>query len=265
MLERLQVSGIDLCGNGILIVPGELLVVRTGNPNRFPQSAPIRNVYRGDSSLVARVFLARPIYRAVGDIAATIRELSGNVSLATVSKVVKVLEGDLIVGRKEGDIRLLQPEKLLDQLAANYRPPKTKERYVGKIALGERELERKLADAARSQGLRFVLTGTASTSNYAVLGREPVVAAYCDESPERLLSALGIRVEQTERFPNLDLTWTDEATVYFDPQPRSDVPFASPVQVYLELMTGDKRQRETAEQVRQYVLRTMREKAGTTR
>lgn len=38
MLEGLQVSGIDLCGNGILIVPRKLLIVRTGNSNRFPQS-----------------------------------------------------------------------------------------------------------------------------------------------------------------------------------------------------------------------------------
>jgi hypothetical protein len=78
------------------------------------------------------------------------------------------------------------------------------------------------------------------------------------------LPALGGRVERTDRFPNLDLIWTDEATVYFDPQPRADVPFASPVQAYVELMAGDKRQRETAEQVREYVLRTLREKAGTT-
>ena len=187
MLERVQVSGIDLCGNGILIVPRELLVVRTGNPNRFPQSAPIRNVYRGDSSLVARSFLVRPVYRAIGDIATAIRELSGNVSLATVSKVVKVLESDLIVAKDRGDIRLLQPDKLLDQLSANYRPPKAKARYVGKVALGEDELKRKLADAARTRERRFILTGADSTSNYAVLGREPVVAAYCDDPPDGLL------------------------------------------------------------------------------
>ena len=61
-------------------------------------------MYRGDSSLVARAFLARPVYRAVGDIATVIRELSGNVTLSTVSKVVKVLESDLIVGRNQGSI-----------------------------------------------------------------------------------------------------------------------------------------------------------------
>lgn len=68
-LENKRVSGIDLCGNGVVIVPGELLVVRTGRPNRFPQSAPIRNVYRGDSSLVARAFLSQPEYRAVSAVA----------------------------------------------------------------------------------------------------------------------------------------------------------------------------------------------------
>jgi hypothetical protein len=264
-LERSQVSGIDLCGNGILIIPRELLVVRTGNPNRFPRSAPIRNVYRGDSSLVARSFLARPVFRAVGDIAAAIRELNGSVSLGTVSKVLKTMESDLIVGRDRGDIRLLQPEKLLEQLADNYRSPKAKARYLGRIALVDGELERRLSEAALDQKCRFIVTGAASTSNYAVLGREPLVAAYCDETPERLLSALGVRAERTERFPNVDLTWTEDATVYFDPQRAgSDVPIASPVQTYLELMAGDKRQRETADQVGDYILRTVRAKLGTT-
>ena len=32
------------------------------------------------------------------------------------------LEADLIVGRESGAIRLLQPEKLLEELARNYRP-----------------------------------------------------------------------------------------------------------------------------------------------
>src|SRR5262249_15986571 len=34
-LEAKCVSGIDLCGNGVVVVPDELLVLRTGFPNRF--------------------------------------------------------------------------------------------------------------------------------------------------------------------------------------------------------------------------------------
>ena len=62
-LEREGVSGLDLCGNGVVTVPGEWLVYRTGKPNLYPQSFPIKNVFRGASSLVARVFLLRRVLR----------------------------------------------------------------------------------------------------------------------------------------------------------------------------------------------------------
>lgn len=256
-LTRLQeagVSGLDLCGNGVVAVPGEVLVVRTGAPNRFPRSEPIRNVYRGDSSLVGRVFLAKPIYRAVGEIVTTIQKRGGSISFATVSKVLKTLQADLIVGRSSDQITLLQAGKLLDQLAANYRPPKVVERWVGKVTVGERELPKALATAARRVGSRLLLTGSASATRYSVLGREPVVAVYCAATPRNILSATGTKFEETDRFPNVDLTCTEDGPPYFESVSQDGVEYASPVQAYLELMSGDKRQRETAEQVREYVL-----------
>ena len=53
-LERENVSGVDLCGNGVVIVPEKLFIFRTGNPNQFPSSAPIKNIYRRNSSMVGR-------------------------------------------------------------------------------------------------------------------------------------------------------------------------------------------------------------------
>jgi hypothetical protein len=52
-LERKEVSAVDLCGNGVVVVPHKLLVSRSGQPNRFRDSRPLRNVYRGTASLVA--------------------------------------------------------------------------------------------------------------------------------------------------------------------------------------------------------------------
>ena len=100
------------------------------------------------------------------------------------------LEDELIVGRADGAITLLQPDKLLDLLSANFRPPVEKARYVGKVNLSERELQTALADTARRIGARFALTGAASATKYAVMAREPVVTAYCDCPPEELLAAL---------------------------------------------------------------------------
>jgi hypothetical protein len=258
-LETEGVSGLDLCGNGVVTVADELLVMRTGQPNRYPRSEPIRNVYRGDSSFVGRAFLVQPVYGAVGEIVTTVTRGGGEISFATVSKVLKTLEADLIVGRSSAEIRLLQADKLLDELAENYRPPKAVERFVGNVALGERELAPALKKGAQRIGARLVFTGAASAPRYSVLAREPVVAAYCDVAPNDLLSAAAVTFEETDRFPNVDLTWTRDGLPYFDTAVDDGVPSASPVQSYLELMAGDKRQRETAAQVRDYVLRRVRE------
>src|SRR6185436_16199367 len=69
-LERLiaaGISGLDLCGNGVINIPGEWFVFRTGEKNRFPSSLPIKNIYRGASSIVARVFLLQPSYQSVNE------------------------------------------------------------------------------------------------------------------------------------------------------------------------------------------------------
>jgi hypothetical protein len=258
-LEERGVSGLDLCGNGIATVLGEVLVLRTGQPNRFPRSEPIRNVYRGDSSLIGRAFLAKPRYRAVGEIIKAIQARGGGISFATVSKVLKTLEADLIVDRSEGQIRLLQADKLLEQLAVNYRPPKVIERYVGKVDISERKLPKTLAEAAHRLGSRLVLTGAASATQYSVAAREPIVAAYCGVSPREVLASLGTRFEETDRFPNLDLTYTEDNPPYFESFEQDGLEYASPVQAYLELASGDKRQKETADQIREYVLRRVRE------
>jgi hypothetical protein len=62
---------------------------------------------------------------------------------------------------------------------------------------------------------------------------------------------------QADRFPNLELIETEDETVYFDARHDGNSWWASPVQVYLELMTGDKRDRETAEQVKSLLLRDL--------
>ena len=180
-----------------------------------PRSEPIRNVYRGDSSLVCRAFLVRPTYKAVGEIAKTVKGGGGDISLATVSKVLKTLQADLIVGRSPEGIRLIQGDKLLDLLAANYRPPVVTERYIGKVALDENALPQALAEAANRVGGSLMLTGAASTSRYAVLAREPVVNVYCTGSPQEVLSAVGAACEETQRFPNVEILRTVDRLPYF--------------------------------------------------
>jgi hypothetical protein len=255
-LEAREVSGIDLCGNGLVLVPGELLVRRTGSPNRFRGEGAIKNVYRKDSSMAARLFLLVPEFGSVQGALRELQQRGGQLTLATVSKVCKALEDDLIIERGRGEaratrqLRLLQPEKLLDLLAANYTPPEITRRFTGKCTLGPESLEQHLSRWEERTGGRIAQTGSSSVDRYAVMAREPVRAFYCSDVGS-LVRTLGESVRETDRFANLALEETEDGFAYFD---RRKGLAASPIQTYLELFSGEKRERETAEQVRRVIL-----------
>jgi len=258
-LELEGISGIDMCGNGVVAAPGSFAVFRSGEKNRFSSSAPIKNIYRKNSSMVGRVLLVRSGYETVQEICAEINRRNMLVtlwnnrpmSLSTVSKSLKTLEEDLIVERK-GIIRLLQPEKLLEKLNENYVPPEIKERVRLKVPEGSGTIRELLLKLSREMSVPLVAKGTSSVAQFAVMQRGDVLTVYCPRL-EMLLDRL--RATQTDRFPNLELLETEDETVYFDARRQGDLWWASPVQVYLELMAGDKRDQETAEQVKSYILK----------
>lgn len=258
-LEVRGISGIDLCGNGIVVLPGELLVFRTGSPNLYRWEGRIKNVYRGASAMVARAFLLTGGFRSVGEALDQIRARGGEVTLPTVSKVCKSLEQDLVIERARGEtptsrsLRLLQPEKLLDLLSENYTPPVVNASFSGKFATPPGALVETLLAWEKKKGRKVVRTGASSVEGYAVMAREPLETFYCSDALE-LKKGLGKEFTETERFATVKFLETQDESVYFD---RRSSLLASPVQTYLELVTGEKREKETAEQVRRFILREL--------
>ncbi len=255
-LEEKEISGIDLCGNGIVIVPGDLCVVRSGQRNRYPQSDPIKNIYRGASSIVPRVFLARPRFASIREIETEIRARNGRVAISTISKAVATLEQDLIVSKQDG-VRLIQAETLLDQLSRNYRPPRIERQASGEADVPLPVLARLLADRTGDERFRCVTTGLGSIGQYAIMAREPKLQVYCSNL-KRALDLLEERFRETPRFANVELFETRDEFAFFDSRLVDGIPWASHVQVFLELMSGDKRDQETADQVRDRILRDIR-------
>ena len=174
-------------------------------------------------------------------------------SLSTVSKALKTLEEDLCIMRKDS-IRLVQPDKLLEKLTENYTPPNIAERVRLKISEESGTIRELLLKQSQALGLPLVAAGTSSVGQYAVMQRGNLLSVYCPRL-EMLLERLPS--SQTDRFPNLELMETEDETVYFDARQGGDFGWASPVQVYLELMAGDKRDRETAEQVKSFLLKNL--------
>jgi hypothetical protein len=248
-LEKQEVSGIDLSGNGIMIIPNEILIIRSGERNRFRKSDPIKNIYRGNSSLVARAFLLKPKFSAVKEILEFIRSRGGNITFSTISKALKILEEDLVISREKDKIKLIQADKLLDQLVESYIPPRIKEKFMGRCETPPLEIIQNIKLVAQSYNARLTTTGAGAADKYAVMAREPVLSLYCSESPSMLLAQTSLKIETTGRFVNLEIFETDDERVYFDIRDQAFFPYSSPCQVYLELMRGDKRQREIADQL----------------
>ena len=208
--------------------------------------------------MVGRVFLARPSYPTVRDVLEEINQRNPLVkdgekkpmSFATVSKALKTLEEDLIIDR-ENTIRLLQPEKLLQKLTENRLSPNTQRRVRLNVSEKNETVTEFLRKVSKDLRLPLMCTGTSSVERYAVMQRGDLLSVYCPRLDTLLEKIKG---SATDRFPNLEILETGDETVYFDRQYDGEFWWASPVQVYLELMAGDKRDQETAEQVRTFIL-----------
>jgi len=273
-LDRLRISGIDLCGNGVITIPGRLKVFRTGQPNRFKSSATIKNVYRGKTSLVARIFAEQGSFSSLQSLREVIVErdllsasgLTKPIGLSTVSKALKTLEQDLLIAREsDGTIKLLQRDQLLDKLQRNDEPLEAQETIKLKVetnALGEWV---KFYTNAPS-GL-VVLSGLSSTSKYAVMQRAEIYKLYTPDPialAKRMTGRGGASevppnenpAKETDRFENVVLIKTKRPIDYFDARIGEPLRWASPLQTWLELMRGDKRDRETADQVRELLLKS---------
>lgn len=253
-LSDRQISGLDFSGNGVVVVPGQIFVFRSGSKNQFPASEAIQNVYRKNASIVARAFLIRPVFDSVNGVAELIQLHGGQeavVSLSTVSKVLKMLEEDVIIVREKGAIRLIQPEKLLDKLAANFARPLIRRFFVGKSPYNLETLMRLLLDSSSKHRVWLAGTGVGSVNQYAVMAKDNFLSVYCTDQ-YRLLT--GVEFKETNRFPNLEIIETLDKTVYFDSRRQNNFDWASPIQTYLELMAGDQRYQDTADQVKEIIL-----------
>lgn len=247
------VSGLDLSGNGVVIVPGELLMCRSGRPNRFPESQPVRFGYRGSTSLVPRAFLLQSAFASVQQIGQFIQQRGVRIAPSTVSKALQRLEEDVMIARDPRRIALLQPDRLLDRLSNEYRPSRSQRVFELRTGLSVEEVFRRLPE-----DLNATLSGAASAVAYTSGARGDAPIIYCEQAAA-LKAALGAAWRETDRFADLHVIESHAKEIYFDLRRGPDgVRYASEIQSYIELSRGDKRDRQMADQIRERLLRTLR-------
>ena len=251
-LEGIAVSGIDLCGNGIVYVPNRICVVRTGQPNLYPDSRPVANPFRGRSGLVARMLIEKPHWETLSELTDAIEkhaQLKGP-SLSQVSKTIAAYAEELLVIKDGNTIRLADPIRMLDQLGKNWRlNPSGRSRFY-RSSKGPL----KLSGLSNSTKLAWSLTGESSATRYCTIAQGgPMKVAVSDlKLAESLLS---LTPESVPSFADIVLIETQDDAAFFANEQDDGVRYASRIQTWIELNAGDARQRETAKDLYQSIIR----------
>ncbi len=248
LLEAEGISGIDLSGNGIILAPN-FAVQRSGQPNRFKESAAIRNIFWGNSSLLARCFLLQPEYSSLNQLREfALRRFHGArenresiLTKGTVSKVTRALEEENIITRMKKGLKLTDSRALLERLKSNYRKSSGK-RLEGKMSFNNQEAWEKLS----RDTFRAVVNGDRSAAHYRVLSGQDKLTLYVDD-----LERAGQSLEVTPGalFPNVELIEEKNDIFYFDARLEGKTLWASPIQTWIELSLSGPREREAAEQL----------------
>jgi len=250
-LEREQVSGIDLCGNGIVIVPRRLYLLRTGQPNLYPDSRPLSNPYAGRSAMAARILLTQSNWSSLNEIASAIKKEGGQLSLAQISKALSAMEEDATILRDAGKVTVPDRMILLDYLARNWKVP----RYAARQALrlpANYDWAKKLSEV---DGIRWAVTGESSVSRYTTFAEQgPVRIAV--SNLQRAMYRFDGKLERIPNFAQIELLETEEPVFFFqNEKEEKGTRWASRLQAWLELQRGDGRQQDAAGEIRKQLLK----------
>jgi hypothetical protein len=249
-LEAAGVSGVDLCGNGLVMVPGRLFIKRSGLPNIYRDSRPLNNPYRGLSALVARMLVQQPKWPSLSTLATAIHDAGATISLAQTSKAVRALCEDMVVTKQAGVIHVREPLRLLDQLGAAWRKNPRISRHGLRLS---GEIPWTQLSSAQPQ-LSWAISGASSVNRYASFaesGPRCVIVSNLHQA----LQILGGKIEPVPQFADVMLMESKEPGYYFANEvDNTGKRWASRLQTWLELQAGDARQQAAAQDVRQQLL-----------
>ena len=250
-LERQCVSGVDVCGNGVVMVPGRLWIVRSGQPNQYPETRPLKDPFSGKSSWVGRILLTQSRWDSLTSLVAGINQAGGEISLPQASKTIQALVDELMVLRTPPALRLQEPLRLLDRLGRAFVRPEYRIRRLLRLSAGTDWA----ASLAAVPGLRWAVTGETAVRKYAVFGEGGPWRVAVDDLA-KAVAAIGGSLETVPAFADIELVETKDAAVYFQAVPDQEGKrWASRVQCWLELQNGDARQQQAAAEVRAQILK----------
>lgn len=252
-----NINFIDLSGNILLRIPGQLLVQRLGRPNLYKEPQLFRNPFIGGSSRVLRVLLKSPKQRwAVTEIETELIQESQKqnkkdtfkLSISSISKTIRSLEEKLLIRRDNLAILIPEPRYLLSLWAEKYR-----ERYVSikrsswtgnnpfalDIELSIKGLKMRFPD------LDYLVTGTAAANLLAPFVDTDRIDIFIQRNQASFIQRSFSNEQSTG--PNFFFIFPDDNGVAMYSQEINGLKIVSPIQSYLDCYARGGRDAKQAE------------------
>ncbi|MHC4507393.1 MAG: hypothetical protein ACYTAO_00355 [Planctomycetota bacterium] len=255
ILEEEGISWLDLSGNMSIRVSNRIYIERTGKPNQFPDTAPIKKIFQGTSSLVSRALLLKPEgFSSLYEMVDFINNRNAKITLSTVSKVLKSLEEDLLINKSESLISVVDQEKLLERLAQGYRSSTEQKRrntyrfVIENIQQLSPGLVGECKDYLACGFYAAQIKGLAVTDQKMIFVKD--IEQFRRKAEEKLLS-----ITADEEFGNVIITETNDPGIWFNPDWRIIDSVVDDIELYLEMMVDTPRGPKIAEQLKRRILR----------
>lgn len=243
--EEADVAWLDLSGNARIVAPGIRVLVE-GRPNQFKSRGRPSSAFAPKSSRISRWLLMHPGQPMVQR---EIAQATGMDEGFTSRIVSRLVEENFVLRGQDGEIRLRDPDLLLDAWRETY-DFSMHQVIPGHIAArsGEETL-RLLANGLQSQGVRYAATGLAATWLLTRFSGFRLTTMYVAERPApEILEPLGFREE--ERGANVWIVVPKDEGVFQGTDQRGGITCVHPVQAYLDLKDQPERAREAADHLR---------------
>ncbi len=244
-----KIGYLDLAGNCRLTF-GRVYIEQGGNKNRFTQKRGLRSLYSPKAARVLRVLLTNP--RNPWRLQALAQE--AKVSLGQVANIKSLLEDREWLKSSETGFFLNNPESLLAEWAENVDSRKNISRsYFTLKSISE--IEADLAKACEAEGSAYALTGFSGAARYAPSVRYQRAMAYVSQKMEKIAEILDLK--EVNSGANVTLLIPYDEGVLYGAKDIDGIAIASPVQVYLDLLSLKGRGAEAAKAVLDEVIRRL--------
>ena len=238
---------IDLAGNCRIAIDG-IYIHKEGRKSPFTQKRDLRSLYSPKGERVIRTLLLAP--KKLWKVEELAR--AACVSLGQVSNIKKLLQSREWLLRDASGLKLVQPEKLLDEWVSVY--PFRRHRMLECYSLDTlSEIEAQLAGKSVENSFG-VLGAFSAAARFSPAVRYQRATAFVRSSCEAVVQELGWK--SVASGGNVVLIEPYDEGVFFGSQEIEGVEVVSPVQTYLDLRNHSGRGEEAAEALLRDVLRS---------